>query len=149
MPNIAQIFKDEILRLARKEIKAATENFNNTVRDLKHQNVLLKKEIAGLTEQLATLQIQRKTITANPAKEANRPDKRRLGAAGIRKLRSRLDLNRQEMALLLGVNPNSIFLWERSKAKPRPATREKIIALRSMSKDRVESILAELPAKGS
>ena len=55
MPNIAQILKNEILRLSRKEVKTATEHLTDTLKELKHQNALLKKEIAGLKEQLASV----------------------------------------------------------------------------------------------
>ena len=146
MPHIAQILKNEILRLSRKEVKTATEHLTDTLKELKHQNALLKKEIAGLKEQLASATDSGRPDTKASAGAQLRKERKRLGASGIRKLRIRLGLSRQEMALLLEVNPNSVFLWEQGKNKPRSATRNRIIELRSRTKSEITSLLAEKTA---
>ena len=146
MPNIAQILKNEILRLSRKEVKTATEHLTDTLKELKHQNALLKKEIAGLKEQLASVTDSGRPDTKASAGAQLRKERKRLGASGIRKLRIRLGLSRQEMALLLEVNPNSVFLWEQGKNKPCSATRNRIIELRSRTKSEIASLLAEKTA---
>ena len=75
MPNIAQILKNEILRLSRKEVKTATEHLTDTLKELKHQNALLKKEIAGLKEQLASVT------------DSGRPDTKASAGAQLREKR--------------------------------------------------------------
>ena len=145
MPNIAQILKNEILRLSRREVKAATEHLTDTLKELKHQNAFLKKEIAGLREQIAVL-ADSSLPDAKAAVSLPRETRKRLGASGIRKMRIRLGLSRQEMALLLDVNPNSIFLWEQGNTKPRAATRNRIIELRSKTKRKIAVLLAEKTA---
>ena len=87
MPNIAQILKNEILRLSRKEVKTATEHLTDILKELKHQNALLKKEIAGLKEQLAAVTDSGRPDTKASAGAQLREKRKRLGASGIRKLR--------------------------------------------------------------
>ena len=48
MPNIASVLKDEILRLARKEVRTATEG-------LKKASAAYRSDIAGLKRQVAAL----------------------------------------------------------------------------------------------
>ena len=146
MPNIALIFKNEIMRLARKEVKRATGSIYASVKDVKQQNSALKKRVAELEKQLMVLQGKTAAASGIPAAEPETPHTR-LGASSIRKLRARLKLNRHDMALLLDVNQNSIFLWEQAKAKPRAATRAKIIALRAMKKNAVAALLSEKKGK--
>ena len=149
MPNIALIFKNEIMRLARKEVKRATGSIYASVKDVKQQNSALKKRVAELERQLMVLQGKTAAAFGTPAAAESETPHTRLGASSIRKLRSRLNLNRHDMALLLDVNQNSIFLWEQAKAKPRAATRAKIIALRTMKKNAVAALLIEKKGKAA
>ena len=67
MSNIGQIFKDEILRLSRKEVRTAIKNLTAAMQELKRQNAFLKKEIAGLQRQLVVREAPNHSDAESPA----------------------------------------------------------------------------------
>ncbi len=146
MPNIGLLLKQEIARLAKKEakglVKPASEHFTG-MRKLVSQ---MKKKIAALEKKVAALEksFAPKGIKI-PAPES--VDKLRLGPSNIAKLRAKLGLSRGEMAKLIKVSQNSVFLWEKGEAKPRAAAKAKIIALRDLGKRDVRKLLGEGAAK--
>ncbi|OGV56138.1 MAG: hypothetical protein A2X49_14625 [Lentisphaerae bacterium GWF2_52_8] len=134
MPNIAVVLKEEILRLARKEVKTALGSAHETIASLRKANTESKKRIAELEKQLAAL-VKRVGMDKQPA--APSPESlegARVSAGSIGRLRKRLHLSRSKMAKLLGVNANSIYLWELGRATPRAQAKAKILQLRSMGK---------------
>ena len=148
MPNVGLVLKEEIARLAKKEAKAllapAAEHFAG-----------LKKAVSELKRKVATLEskVARLEKDASPAPKgirlpsSEKLDKSRLGPSNILKLRTKLDLTRGEMAALINVSQNSIFLWEKGEAKPREAAKAKIIALRGLGKRKIHKILGGLDKK--
>lgn len=144
MPNVGLVLKEEIARLAKKEARALLAPASEHFSDMKRTISELKKKIASLEGKVAKLEKSTSTtpkgIKIPPAETL---DKSRLGSGNIIKLRKKLDLSRGEMASLIGVSQNSIFLWEKGDAKPREATKAKIIALRGLGKRKIRKILAE------
>jgi DNA-binding transcriptional regulator YiaG len=61
----------------------------------------------------------------------------------IANIRKKLGLNKNEMATVLEINPNSIYLWETGRATPRNDTKAKLIQLREMGKKEVRALLEE------
>jgi DNA-binding transcriptional regulator YiaG len=145
MPNVGLILKEEIARLAKKEAKRLLGPFAGQFIEMKKTVSELKHKVAALESKVERL--ERKTdgtpkgIKLPPQEKL---EKSRLGSSNISKLRTKLDLSRGEMALLLGVSQNSIFLWEKGTAKPREAAKAKIIALRGIGRRKVGKMLAEL-----
>ncbi len=144
MPNVASVLKEEIARVSKKESKALFEPLASVVSTLKKTVSDLKKRVASLEAKAERL--ERKlgggAGIALPAPE--KVGKSRVGAGNIAKLRAKLDLSRAEMAALINVNANSIFLWERGKAKPRAAAKAKIIGLRGLGKRKIKKMLEKL-----
>ncbi len=115
MPNIGQVFKDEIRRLARKEIRAA-----NTA--LKSDNTALKRAVSQLKRQVATLERDARLLKA--AEKRLREDAKstkttsdeldpiRFTAKGIRSLRRRLGISQAELAQLVDVSAQAVYIWE-------------------------------------
>jgi len=110
MPNIAAVLRDEIARIARREVRAETEK-------LKRASTQYRSEIAVLKRQVAALQLQLnrlgKTRTQAPAAEQpNDASKVRFSPARLRRHRDRLELSADRFGKLLGVTGQTIYSWE-------------------------------------
>ncbi len=146
MPNIATAFRDEIRRLARKEIKAA-------VGPLKKDNRRLKRQVAQLTREVTDLSRDAKRILPEVARLRQKtvdPNSRevrsaRFGPKLIAALRRRLKLNREHFSLLVGVSANTIYLWEKDSTSPRPGARAKLLELRAIGVREARRRVAETP----
>jgi len=136
MPNFVTAMKEEIVRLARKEVKAKGDPLAERLAELRQAVSSLRKELASLAKTVAALKGKVKSDEIISAD--NVPDqevgKARLNHRRIAALRRRLGLSRNQMAILLGVNANSIYLWEQGKTRPRAAAKAKLIQLRSLGK---------------
>ncbi len=150
MPNIATVFKAEITRLARKELRENSEGLKKTVTAQRAEIANLKRRVHALETLVKRLtkhsDVERKpTRPANPSK-SNESDSTglRFRASGMAANRKRLGLSAADFGLLVGTTGQSIYAWETGKAKPRPQALAAIAALRGVGKREVEARLASL-----
>jgi DNA-binding transcriptional regulator YiaG len=143
MTNLATALKTEIQRVARKEIRAQTEQ-------LRKASSQYRRDIAALKRQLAALQrgakLGRKPVQrpdASPTVEDG--TSKRFSAKGLRSHRTRLGLSAREAGKLLGVSAQSVNNWEERKAVPRAAQIELIAALRAMGKREARERIDAIP----
>ena len=130
MPNIAQVLRDEILRLARKE----NRNQNAATKRAAAQH---RRDIAALKRQVASLQrtvtvLAKRASRAEPvaaAQSASGP-RLRFVAKGLRSHRARLGLSAGEFGKLVGASANSVYAWESGKTAPRREQVARIAAVR-------------------
>ena len=134
MPNIAQVLKEEIRRLAKKEAKALTTNLNKDVVKLKKSNVAMRRLLAKLKKDNDLLLNAEKRRQQNAPVIAPETSKARLTAKGIRAMRKKLGLNHLEFAKLLGVSDPMVYIWEKKEGalRLRDNTRATILALRGI-----------------
>lgn len=143
MPNIVQVLKEEIARLARKEIRAETDSLKRSISTQRSDIARLKKEIAGLQRDVKRA-AQRAAPAAHPA-ETGKTDFR-FSAKGLASNRYRLGLSAEQYGALLGVTGQSIYKWEAGKARPRASQVPAIAELRGIGKREVLKRLESLPA---
>ena len=144
MPNLATILKDEIGRLARKEVRAVCGPIQDQVRDLKKTVRQQRDLISRLEKQIGQL----KAVSAKPSEKIlSAPDVQsaqiRLSASSIKKHRKRLKLSQTELGQLLNVSTNTIVRWEAGTSKPRESYRPGIAQLRTMGVREVKKLLGE------
>ena len=137
MPDIAQILKAEIRRIARAEIRTAMGGVNEQVKKLKNTVRKLRENIAVLEE----TQARAKRAPAIADNKESTEQAIRMSAASIRRHRLRLQLSQRELAVWLGVSMNTIVRWEQGTSKPRDTHRK---ALAQMRKEGVRSMRAKL-----
>ena len=146
MPNIAQLLKDEISRLARKEVRAASAPLQQQIRELKKTNRQQREAIDTLLRRVDQLQALASSPTDKilkaPAIETDRQI--RLSGTSIKKHRKRLGLSQGELGQLLNVSTNTIVRWEQDKSKPRETYRAGIAQLRTMGVREVKKLLASV-----
>lgn len=143
MPNIAVVLKEEIARLARKELRSQTEG-------MKKASTMYRREIAGLKKQVTRMErqialLEGKVFGKKAALPADVPKTRvRFTAKGLRSHRKRLGLSASDYARLVGVTPQSIYNWERETSSPRKEQIAVIANLRGIGKKEARARLAVL-----
>jgi len=153
MPNIATVFKAEIARLARKEVRGNSEGLKKAVAAQRAEITALKRRIQALEALVKRLA---RTAGARPAR--SRPSdadetgespagELRFRAKGMAANRKRLGLSAADFGLLVGTTGQTIYAWEAGKAKPRAQALAAIAALRGIGKRDVEARLASLKGR--
>ena len=136
MSTLMTAMKDEIRRVARKEIRAATSG-------LKKDRAAFRKAIAFLRRQSAEhdksvrqlLKAAAKQAKVQPAlPEAAGAGKARITAKGVRALRKKLKLSQTAFGKLVGVNGQSVWKWEKRSGPLvlRTKTRQAFLAIRGL-----------------
>lgn len=143
MPNIATVLKQEIARVARKELRAQTETLKKTVAALRSEVNALKRRTQEVEAQ------QRKAARAKPrptpaAAEPADGKGVRFSAKGLASNRRRLGLSAADLGLLVGASGQSVYLWENGKTQPRAKQLPAIAALRGIGKREAAERLAAL-----
>ena len=144
MTSLGSVLKNEITRLARKEIRAQFD-------PLKKASSTQRREIAELKRQVAVLTRQLKAASRAAGKENNKgapasveATPTRFVAKGLRSLRARLGLSAADFGKLAGASGQSIYNWESGKAVPRKSQLAVLAGLRTLGKRDAQARLAEL-----
>ena len=149
MPNIAVVLKEEIARLARKEVRAQTQEF-------KKASAQYRAHIAALRRRVDTLERQVKRVGKSAGRSAavapseqddSQSTSRRFSAVRLAAQRRKLGLSAADFATLLGVSGQSVYKWEHGESRPRARQLEAIAAVRGMGKREAAARLAKLQEK--
>jgi len=143
MANIATVFKEEISRLSRKEVRSETDNLKKSSTQYRSEIAALKRRVGALEKQVSRLAkiVSVPTVVSSSTETKS---KARFTAKGFKTLRQRLGLSAEVLAGLLDVSAATIYGWEAGKSKPREAQLVKIITLRGMGKKDVAAIIKNL-----
>ncbi|MGD0898870.1 MAG: helix-turn-helix domain-containing protein [Thermoguttaceae bacterium] len=135
MPNVATVLKDEIRRLAKREIKAATSTTKQAVAQYRSDIAKLKRELQQQQRKMAFLEAQERKRLGQPqaAKEEDL-EGIRYSARSVRAQRKRLGLSAEDYGKLVGVSGLTIYTWEHGKARPRKAQIAGLVAVRGIGK---------------
>ncbi|MBX3424728.1 MAG: helix-turn-helix transcriptional regulator [Pirellulales bacterium] len=136
MPNLVVALKDEIRRLARKEVKSMTGATAQSVARFRREIATLKREINAAQKKIVFLEGQeRKRISSpNAAVVSGDGNDVRFSARSVKAQRRRTGLSAADYAKLVGVTPLTIYNWENGKSRPRLAQLETLVALRGIGK---------------
>lgn len=144
MPNIAAVLRDEIRRLARKEVKTSAGATKQALAQC-------RRDIAKLR---SLVQEQQKKIGLFAARVQNGHDRRqpeddslagvRYSTRSVRAQRRRLRLSAEDYGKLIGVSGLTIYNWEHSKARPRKTQIAALVAIRGIGKREALKRLAAL-----
>ena len=144
MPNIANLLKSEIARVARKEVRAETRGLKNAIAPYRAQIAELRRRTRELELQIRRLG----RVTARATSAAPEPDagerNLRFSAKGLATQRKRLGLSAQAFGALIGASGQSVYKWEEGKTRPRAKHLPKIAELRGIGKREAAARLAGL-----
>ena len=133
MPNIANILKSEIQRLAKKEVKAATAPLHKTILSLRKELSALKKNqkvTARSTQASARSPINANKISTDKVKG---PRLRPTGKT-IATLRQKFGMTQSDFGKLLDVSNATILKWEKTEGalNMRTASRQAFITIQKL-----------------
>lgn len=140
MPNIAAVLRNEIARIARKEIRRQTRSVKQAAGSHRREIAALKRRVHELERELRRL-ARSKPSSANSPKDEPTVG-RRFSPKGLAGLRQRLGLTATELGQLVGASALSIYKWEHGKARPRAKFLEAIAAVRGIGKREAQARLA-------
>ncbi len=133
MPNVGSILKQEITRVARKEVNAGTKAIRKANAQYRRDIAQLKRQANALAKQVAYLERQERKRASKRAPEAS-TEGRRFSSRGLRTHREKLGFSAAEYAGLVGVSAQTIYNWESGKSKPRDEQLGSLVAVRDLGK---------------
>ena len=147
MPNIAAVLREEILRLARKEIRKQTNVLRKASVQYRRDIAEMKRRVSDLRRKVSPLEKQvLKSAPSQPAE--TEAEHVRFTAKGLRSQRQRLGLSAANYGKLIGVTGQTIYSWEQETSRPRGQQFAPIAALRHIGKREALARLEQL-AKGT
>ncbi len=135
--SFASALKQEITRLARKEIKADTASTRRAVAQFRRDIAELKRLAKSMERRLAALERQEmkrlgKRVSADLAEGA------RFSPRWVRSHREKIGFSQADYGTLVGVSPMTIYNWEHGKTKPGKEQLAELVAVRRLGKREAE-----------
>ena len=133
MPNIAAVLKEEIRRLAKREIKASTSATKGAVAQFRRDIAKLKRLVQGQQKEIALLKAQEQKSQPQ-TKQDEGLEGVRFSARSVKAQRARLKLSAKDYGKLVGVSGLTIYSWESGKRRPRQKQLAGLVAVRGLGK---------------
>jgi DNA-binding XRE family transcriptional regulator len=143
MPNIAAVLKEEISRLARKEIRGEMHLLKKASAQYRKDIAEMKRRLSDLQHRIGPLQKQVLKGAPSPAAQGE-TNGVRFTAKGLRSQRQRLGLSAADYGKLIGVTGQTIYSWEHEIARPRRQQVARIASLRRLGKRDAQARLTQL-----
>jgi len=148
MPNIAAVLKEEILRLARKEVRRQTDALKRASAQYRKDMAEMKRRVSDLQRKVSPLEKQvRRGVAAPPAEDEG--EHVRFTAKGLCSQRKRLGLSAADYGKLVGVTGQTIYSWEGQTSRPRKSQVARLASLRHLGKREALARLEQMTGKGS
>jgi DNA-binding transcriptional regulator YiaG len=146
LPNLASVFKAEIARIARREVKTQVEPLKKQLAASRAEVTSLKRRLSDLEKGAKAKRTERSAEsaaadTSQPEADGNRF---RFRASGLASNRKRLGLSAEQFGKLVGATGQSVYAWEAGKTVPRGKSLAAIASIRGIGKKEVAKRLAEL-----
>ena len=117
MPNLAVTLKEEIQRLARKEIKAQTGSTKQAVAKYRSEIAQLKRQFREQEKKIVFLEGEGQKRHKEPSPSEESTEGVRFSARSVKAQRERLGFSAAAYAKLVGVSPITIYNWEQGKTR--------------------------------
>lgn len=147
MPKIENILKSEIIRLAKKEVKAASRPLASEVRAMKKKFSALSKKFSLLQRWGKDKMRQEEEKKAQLKVSTDEVKKSRFTPARIKNLRLKLGLSQRELGILTGATLGAVGGWESGRFVPRKDKKAAMLALKKLGKREVRKVLAKKEAE--
>lgn len=143
MPNVATVLKEEISRIARKEIRKEMETLKKNSAQHRRDIASLKRKNTRLERKVALLESKIFSDITPEVKELEET-KLRFTEKGLKSQRKRLGLSANDYGKLVGVSGLTIYNWEKGATRPRKAQLARLAAVRKMGKKEAMAYLDNL-----
>jgi DNA-binding transcriptional regulator YiaG len=146
MPNIATVLKEEILRLARKEVRRQTDALKKASAQYRKDIAEMRRRVSDLQRKVTLLERQMPKDISSQVTDAD-AQRVRFGAKGMCSQRKRLGLSAADYGKLIGVTGQTIYSWESETSRPRKQQVARIAVLRGIGKREARTRLEQLAGK--
>ena len=144
MPNLQSVLRQEIQRLARKEIRSELEATKKAVARHRREIAELKRRNKALERTVSDLQSREaKRLKAEPA-TAEPPKRTRFSVRSLKAQRRTSGLSQEDYASLIGVSSSTIYNWESGRIKLGEKHLATLVSLRGIGKQEAQKRLALL-----
>ena len=134
MPSIATLLREEISKIARKEVQDQVRELKQTVREQRDAIARLEKQLGSAKAKATTKSAAKPAAKVRkPAGDGDRRKQLRIAPNTIKKHRKRLKLSQAELGEILDVSTNTVLRWEAGTSKPRRKHLPKLDQLRTIS----------------
>ena len=134
MANLAAMLKEEIQRLARKEIKAQTSAAKQAVAQHRREIAGLKRQLREQERRIAFLEARERKRLGQPATTDGKAGGIRFSARSVKSQRERLELSAKDYGTLAGVSALTVYNWEHGRTRPQKAQLAALVAIRGIGK---------------
>jgi DNA-binding transcriptional regulator YiaG len=135
MPNIAAVLRQEICRLAKREIKSQTSSTKQAVFQYRRDLARMKRQLREQAKELAFLKAQeQKRLGRPPVKEEESLESVRFSSRSVKAQRHRLRLSAADYGKLIGVSGLTIYHWEHGKVRPQKDRLAALVAVRGLGR---------------
>jgi DNA-binding transcriptional regulator YiaG len=141
MANVASVLREEISRIARKEIRRETGLLKKSAAAHRAEIAALKRRVVELERQLRRSGKSAAGAVAASTGQETIAQGTRFSAKSMASQRRRLGLSAAECGLLVGASAQSVYNWEEGKARPRARHLPAIFALRTLGRRQANEIL--------
>ena len=146
MANLATTLKEEIRRLARKEIKAQVGTTKQAVAQYRREVAALKRQLGEQQKRLQKLVTQGSKAARENVEAESEDNNSRFSARSVKSQRRRLGLSAKDYGRLVGVSLLTIYSWEHGKTHPQKAQRAALAAVRGIGKkEALQKLAAPAP----
>jgi DNA-binding transcriptional regulator YiaG len=146
MPNIASVLKEEIRRLAKKEVRAQVGKTRKAAAQHRRDIAQLRRLVTQQDKEIRLLKRRAEQQHDQPQAEQGELEGIRFSARSVKAQRQRLGLSAADYGKLVGVSGLTIYNWEHDKSRPRKAQFAALVAARGIGKRDAMLKLAELGA---
>jgi DNA-binding transcriptional regulator YiaG len=130
MPNIASVLREEIRRLAKKEIKAQITVTKQAVTRYRSDIAKLKRLVNQQKSDIRLLKKQQ----GRPQSDEEPTSNARFSPRSVKAQRTRLGLSATDYGRLVGVSGLTVYNWEHGQSRPRKAQLAALVAVRGIGK---------------
>ena len=134
MPNLAATLNDEIRRLAKREITAATRSTKSAVSQYRRDIAMLKRLVGVQQKEIGFLKTQERKRLNQPQTAEHPVEGVRFSVRSVRAQRQRLGLSAEDFGKLVGVSQMTIYNWEQGKGRPKNDRLAAFAGLRNVGK---------------
>jgi DNA-binding transcriptional regulator YiaG len=135
MANLSSLLKQEMSRVARREINAQTAVTRRAAAQHRRDIAELKRVVRDLKKSMSFLEKQeRKRVKQKPSKA---PEGARFSPTWLKSHREKLGISAADYARLVGVSGLSVYNWEHGRTRPREKQLAALTAVRGLGKREV------------
>jgi DNA-binding transcriptional regulator YiaG len=146
MPNIAVTFRQEITRLARREIRSQTQGLRKASAQFRRDIAELKRHASKLKSEVARIERSVGKDVAPQITHAE-PGKARFTAKGVISKRNSLGISAADYGKLVGVTGHTVYKWEHGTSRPRRAQLSALASIRRLGKREALARLEQMREK--